>query len=128
MNLCRRAVCGNVVPYSVLKKYAERCADNVELDRQTRNGTSHFCLQKLRCSPTWFVRKTEIKPQKKSGQKPPFSYKPNLQNYLASSFFILSIASTVLSLSPKAVSLNQPSPFLPKPAPGVPTTFAFSRR
>ena len=52
MNLCRCAVCGNVVPYSVLKKYAERCADNVELDRQTRSGTSHFCLQKLRCSPT----------------------------------------------------------------------------
>ena len=49
-------------------------------------------------------------------------------HYFASSFFILSIASTVLSLSPKAVSLNQPSPFLPKPAPGVPTTFAFSRR
>ena len=37
MNLCIRAVCENVVPYSVLKKYAERCADNVELDRQTRS-------------------------------------------------------------------------------------------
>ena len=47
MNLCRRAVCGNVVPYSVLKKYAERCADNVELDRQTRSGTSHFCKAEI---------------------------------------------------------------------------------
>ena len=79
-------------------------------------------------SAVQFQISQNFSPQKKSGQKPPFSYKPNLQNYLASSFFILSIASTVLSLSPKAVSLNQPSPFLPKPAPGVPTTFAFSRR
>ena len=35
---------------------AKRCADNVEFVEQTQVGRRISAKQKLRCSPTWFVK------------------------------------------------------------------------
>ena len=59
--------CGKCCAVWCFKECAKHCVDNAnEIVNETSIiGTSHFCLQKLRCSPTWVVKTSTICEQRK---------------------------------------------------------------